>query len=292
MRALKSGLLGVVAAFVASAASAATIYLDAGSMEKSRQVTIQGLGNVLAPPVQFQATKNGQEFNFIGWCVDVYHHISLKDYAPDLEYVDTNALTTDFGGAPLDAGDVRKVGLLANYGQLLFDDRPTAPGAFTQVKPVRSSYPTGSAGTAAYNAALAAYNAAKAAHTAATNAYNAAVSTRFTRLSAVQGAIWQVVSNRNVTSVNGDAAFDLLVDQLSSDNLTDYLTGVGHVRQGFQLITPVQQFGGRNGRTPLPLTQSFVIAVPEPTTWVMMILGFGMAGAAIRGRRRHAPATL
>lgn len=27
-------------------------------------------------------------------------------------------------------------------------------------------------------------------------------------------------------------------------------------------------------------------AVPEPATWALMILGFGAAGAALRGRRR------
>jgi hypothetical protein len=284
---LKAGLAALAAALtLGSTAHAATIYLDAGSMEKSRKVTIAGLGDVLAAPMQFQATKNGRDFDFLGWCVDVYHHISLKDYAPDLEYVDTGALTTDFAGHPLDDGDVRKIGLLANYGQLVFDSRPVAPAAFTQVKPVRASYPAGSAGTAAFNAALAAYNAAKTAHTNATTAYNTAVANRYTRLSAIQGAIWQVSSNRDVTSVNADAAFDLLVDNLSGDHLTDYFTGgYGHVRQGIQLITPVQQFGGRNGRTPLVLTQSFVFAVPEPGTWALMIVGFGLTGATLRRRR-------
>ena len=31
-------------------------------------------------------------------------------------------------------------------------------------------------------------------------------------------------------------------------------------------------------------------AVPEPQTWGLMILGFGAAGAALRGRRRVAAA--
>ena len=36
-------------------------------------------------------------------------------------------------------------------------------------------------------------------------------------------------------------------------------------------------------------TGSIPSAVPEPATWAMMIVGFGLAGAAMR-RRREAPA--
>lgn len=38
-------------------------------------------------------------------------------------------------------------------------------------------------------------------------------------------------------------------------------------------------------------TESTVIAVPEPATWAMMLLGFGAIGAALRTRRRTAIAT-
>jgi hypothetical protein len=31
--------------------------------------------------------------------------------------------------------------------------------------------------------------------------------------------------------------------------------------------------------------RGFLIAVPEPGTWAMMILGFGIAGASLRRRR-------
>ena len=34
-----------------------------------------------------------------------------------------------------------------------------------------------------------------------------------------------------------------------------------------------------------------MFAVPEPTTWALMILGFGGVGAMVRGRRRQAMAT-
>lgn len=289
MRFSKVGLAAVAAALsLTSVAKAETVILDVGAMDHARTVTIAGLGNASAAPMQFQGTWGGKTVSLIAWCVDVYHHISVKDYVPDLIYTDTVAHTTDFNGKALDAGDTLKVRQLVNYGQDLFDTTAVAPAAFTSVKPVRSSYPNGSAGTAAYNSALSSYNTAKSAHTAATNAYNAAVSLRYTRLSAVQSAIWQVVSNRNVTSANNDAAFDLLVDNLSGDHLTDYFAaGLGDKWHKYSLITPVQQYGGKNGTTKLALTQSFATAaIPEPGVWLMMILGFGGAGAMLRRSRR------
>jgi hypothetical protein len=42
-------------------------------------------------------------------------------------------------------------------------------------------------------------------------------------------------------------------------------------------------FGGSGGRPPAVLTLSF--AVPEPASWALMILGTGLAGAALRRRR-------
>lgn len=286
-KALATLTLGATLAFGATAAQASTVILDVGVMKNARTVNIAGIGNVMAAPMQFAANYDGKPISLLAWCVDVYHTITVQDYAPNLVYTDTSTLSTDFNGHALDNGDVLKIGLLANYGQAIFDDAPVAPAAFTLVEPKRSNYPNGAAGTTAFNNAKAAYNTAKSAHNTALAAYNAAVTARNTRLSAVQGAIWQVASNRNVSS--NDGAFDLLVDNLSSANLTDYFTGVSGRDYGFELITPVQQYGGRNGTTPLALTQSFVFAtgaVPEPSTWALLILGFGSAGAMLRRQRR------
>lgn len=286
-KALATLTLGATLAFGATAAQASTVILDVGTMQNARTVNISGLGNVMAAPMQFKATYDGKPTNLLAWCVDVYHSISAQDYSPNLTYTDTNTLSTDFNGKALDNGDVLKIGLLANYGQAIFDAAPVAPAAFTMAEPKRNNYPWGQAGTTAYNNAKAAYNSAKSAHNTAVAAYNSAVSLRNTRLSAVQGAIWQVASNRNVSS--NDGAFDLLVDNLSGANMTDFFTGVSTRDYGIQLITPVQQYGGRNGRTPLALTQSFVFAtgaVPEPSTWALLILGFGGAGAMLRRQRR------
>jgi hypothetical protein len=47
-------------------------------------------------------------------------------------------------------------------------------------------------------------------------------------------------------------------------------------------------FGGNNTNTSGALTGNVTIsAVPEATTWAMMILGFGAVGMAMRGRRRR-----
>jgi len=275
----------------ATTAQAATVILDVGAMDHARSVNIAGIGNVSAAPMQFKTSYDGKPTNLIAWCVDVYHQITAKDYSPNLTYTDTAALTTDFNGKALDNGDVLKIGLLANYGQALFDEVPVAPAAFTEVAPKRNSYPNGSAGTTAYNNAKKAYDTRKAAYNTAVATYNTAVNDRYMRLAAVQSAIWQVASNRNVTSLNHDTVFDTLVDNLSGSHLTDYFAGVTGRDYGITLITPVQQYGGKYGKTPLALTQSFVFAtgaVPEPSTWALLILGFGGAGAMLRRQRKLA----
>ena len=287
MTAAAFGAALMVSAAATTAAQAATVILDVGAMDHARTVNIAGIGNVYAAPMQFKASYDGKPTNLIAWCVDVYHQITAKDYSPNLIYTDTAALTTDFNGKALDNGDVLKIGLLANYGQALFDSAPVAPAAFTEKAPVRSAYPNGSAGTTAYNNAKKAYDGRKAAYNTALATYNTAVSNRYMRLAAVQSAIWQVASNRNVTST--DSVFDQLVDNLSGAHLTDYFAGVTGRDYGITLITPVQQYGGKNGKTPLALTQSFVFAtgaVPEPSTWALLILGFGGAGAMLRRQRK------
>lgn len=283
---------GASLAISATAANATTVVLDVGSMDHARTVNISGLGSVYAAPMQFKASYGGQATSLLAWCVDVYHHISVANYAPDLTYTDTSTISTDFNGKALENGDVLKIGLLANYGQSLFDTAPVAPAAFTEKQPKRSDFPAGSAGTAAYNAAKSGYDARKSAYNQALAQYNAAVDARYMRLAAVQSAIWQVASNRDVTSTNHDATFDQLVDNLSGAHLTNYFFGGdGSYDYGITLITPVQQYGGKYGKTPLALTQSFVFAtgaVPEPSTWALLILGFGGAGAMLRRQRKLA----
>ena len=116
--------------------------------------------------------------------------------------------------------------------------------------------------------------------------------TKKTQLGAVQGAIWELVAGHNVT-LNTNAAyagfnsgvtaasFNTLVDNLAGANYLNFITGYGGQGAGVTLITPITY--------PTSGTQSFVYAnAPEPGTWVMMIGGFGAAGAMLRRRRRVA----
>ncbi len=240
----KFALPALAAAFVLSSvpATAATTYiLDRGDMPNHRTLNISGLGNVWAGPILFDGTYgvNGPSFvDLAAFCVDIYHHISLGNYTPDLTYTDANALTYDSnpggqanhysGPSGLGAANITKIGALANYGTLVAKDNLLASG------------------------------------------------TKSDRLAAVQGAIWQVASGRNVTG----AGLDGLIDNLSGANYQNFFAGnYGPINTSFKLITPTVYPGVRG-------TQSFVIAaVPEPATWVMMIGGFGAIGVMLRRRR-------
>jgi hypothetical protein len=78
----------------------------------------------------------------------------------------------------------------------------------------------------------------------------------------------------------------------------DYRTSAHYVLQpgdtGFGTVSlenivdggaPTEHFGYRVNAVLTPLVVT--IGVPEPATWAVMILGFGMAGAALRRRRRE-----
>ena len=244
----KFALPALAAAFVLSSvpANAATTYiLDRGDMPNHRTLNISGLGNVWAGPILFDGTygANGPGFvDLVAFCVDIYHHISLGNYSPDLTYTDANALTYDSnvngqtnhyaGPAGLGVANVTKIGVLANYGTLVAKDILLSGN------------------------------------------------TKNDRLAAVQGAIWQLASGRNVTG----AGLDGLIDNLSGANYQSFFVGnYGPIRSSFTFITPTIYPGARG-------TQSFVIAaVPEPATWAMMIGGFAAIGAMLRRRRLMSP---
>lgn len=250
--------LGALAA--PTVASAETYVFDEGDMYAYRQVRLSGSGfstvTVKAAPMLFdgyiKGTPNEPFENLVAFCVDVYHSITLTDYSPDLTYTDDIELEHNSHWDPtkrdyLSEDEVVHIGKLVNYGTEVW-----------------------------YNNSM-------------------SLTARVNELAGVQGAIWKVVSGLTVTAVNNGTSTNNLVQSrinaLSNANTyTNAFTyAEGPVYASIKLLTPF-----KNGKYPKQyphkdLTQSFAIgdAVPEPGTWVMMIGGFGFAGAMLRRRRQQ-----
>ena len=116
----------------------------------------------------------GAPFNFLGFCVDIYHSISLGTL--NLRYDDNYELTTNSqyttltpfaGGTALTGSQKTQVGRLVNYGTLLYNNAPNTSdtvnrlaalqGAIWQV--INPGYTVASS-TAAVNGYIAAYSGA------------------------------------------------------------------------------------------------------------------------------------
>ncbi|MDZ4369989.1 MAG: PEPxxWA-CTERM sorting domain-containing protein [Phenylobacterium sp.] len=141
--ALKGALpaLAFACAVAATApAQAAEYFLQSATMDKSRTATISGPGvnqTVYIAPLNFTAYDGtaavGESFNFVGFCVDIFHSIStgtlnLKyDDAYDLETNSKYLTTTAFaGGTALSDQQVLQVGRLVNYGTLVYNSAPAS----------------------------------------------------------------------------------------------------------------------------------------------------------------------
>jgi len=88
------------------------------------------------------------------------------------------------------------------------------------------------------------------------------------KLAGIQGAIW-AIEYPAFTVTGGTAAVDAYVQSYKA--LAPSLTGNAYV-----LLSDNKS------------SQGFVIGVPEPATWAMMIVGFGAVGMVLRSRRRLA----
>ena len=235
----------------ASQGHATQYFLQSNSMDTSRTATITGPASYSAStyvaPIQFNAfigtDASGAAFNFLGFCVDIFHHISLGTL--NLKYDSNYSLTTDSkyltttpfsGGNALTAGQITQVGQLVNYGTQVFNLAPSS--------------------------------------TDKTN-----------RLAGLQGAIWQVV-NPGYT-VNSTAAVNSYISAYSGAGYASSLTGYGPVSSNITFITETGKYGTSAAH------QSFAFASPnpEPGTWALLIMGFGMAGAALRRRTTLVPVT-
>ena len=261
---LKAVVPAVALAFgamtMAPAAHAATYVFDQGDMYSYRTLRLSGSGfttvTVKAAPVLFdgyiKGTPNEPFENLVAFCVDVYHSISLADYKPDLTYTDDIELEHNSHWDPnkrdyLSDDEIVQIGKLVNYGTEVW------------------------------------YN------------HNISTTTKTNELASVQGAIWKVVSGLTVTATGNTASINnTLTSRIAAlSNANTYTSAFtyaeGPVYSSIKLLTPF-----KDGKYPKQyphkdLTQSFAIgeAVPEPGTWVMMIGGFGLAGAMLRRRRQQ-----
>lgn len=108
-----------------------------------------------------------------------------------------------------------------------------------------------------------------------TNAANA------TQSAAVQLALWEVAFETSGTFDVTAGAFNVTGgDSAAARTLANtYLGNLGSWN-----VSQTQT--ARLLYNPRLQTQVYMAPVPEPSTWAMMIVGFGVAGAALRSRRR------
>ncbi len=107
------------------------------------------------------------------------------------------------------------------------------------------------------------------------------------RLAAIQAAIWKIEVPSKivaVTSANLNGAQFATYQGYFNNYVSGNYTRLGDANDRFYVISD-----GRH--------QSFGVGwpidgVPEPTTWLMMIMGFGGVGATLRRRRSAAPAAV
>jgi hypothetical protein len=263
---LKSTLSGAALAFgltFAPAANATTYVLQNGFMESARTLNIQGIGNAKSTAMQFDGFIDG---------------------TPDVPFTNLVAFCVDVYHS-ISLGDYNPDLTYTDDIDLTHDSNwdPNARQILTS-------------GQVLQIGRLVNYG---------TNVFNYASPgvARFDELAAVQGAIWKVVSSRNVTAASGNNA-----QKLAMNNRINALAGIsynsafnlsyGAVNNGITFITPFKEKQTRNGIQLITypnrnLTQSFAFAggfggaaIPEPATWALMIGGFTLAGGVLRAQRR------
>jgi hypothetical protein len=188
---------------LAAPASATNITILSGTMHNQLVVDISGFGAAFDAPMEFDTLYGGTPTQLVAFCVDVFHHISLGNYVPNLTYTDSNPFDTTYAYATpaLTTSRVQQIGQLVNFGTDVFND-------------VVLSQPMKKLQLGAVQGAIWEIVASRNV-TLSTNpsysGYNAGVSA---------------------------ATFNTLVDNLAGANYQNYITGYGGQGPGVTLITP------------------------------------------------------
>jgi len=125
--------------FSTSASATTAVQLTNSSMDSTYRAYING-SEVYSNGITFGVHEvvSGLNYNLFAFCVDIYHHIGLGDYVPDLNYISNKGdpgepLTTNFNGTPnnLSTAQKNRVSALVDIGFILNRD---APGATTSLQ--------------------------------------------------------------------------------------------------------------------------------------------------------------
>lgn len=261
---LAAGAAAASLAVMATPASAASIFLDKGEMFTPAQATISApaaahYSTVTAwdGPVLFTANygtvASANTFNFLGFCVDVFDDINVGVNSP-------STLNLAYHDGPLvDNGE---------HGA-------TQAAAFMSLSTTQKTQIS-----ALVNFGTNLWNTDTITDSTHMNMSN----TLINQLGGIQGAIWQIenptftiVGNTSPYGGAGNAtAVTTYINTYSSAPFLNTLS-TGHIDVVFSDSTN-------------PVHQAFAFAtdVPEPSTWAMMIAGFGGVGAMLRRRRKVA----
>ena len=100
-------------------------------------------------------------------------------------------------------------------------------------------------------------------------------------------------ANYSVGNSSGQLLRGMITHSTGSPSNLDWKTGTGSfVGTGTSEILNFTNTSPTMGNAGILLDEVSVSAVPEPATWMMMIGGFGVAGVAMRRRRRETLATV
>lgn len=257
-----SRLRGVAAAAVcigalatASSAAAANIFLDKAEMFTPTTATISGPNyptvTAYDGPVLFTANYGthadlAHSFQFLGFCVDVFDEINVGINSP----LTINLAYHD--------------GVLTTNNA---EDSAFAPhGHLDLINLTQTQKDDISAlvnfGTHLWNA------------DSLTDPSHLHMSTTLVnQLGGVQGAIWKIENQSSTIHFNVTGGNANVTNYINTYSSSAFLAGLptGKIDTVFDSHQPFHQ--------------AFAFAVPEPSTWAMLIVGFGAMGAVLRRRR-------